>query len=186
MAELPARAWSVKRLAEAWDCPVSEIDGHIDAGRLAAFSLGPKTWRITPIEAERAARVRAEGLHPDAWPVVAMPRTPDMCAPKPAREIKPPLVYFVNCGAYTKIGFTSQDLEFRVKAMMTANPLDFVIWAVIPGSLETEHELHAKFRDYHHRGEWFQFDAAGRLDVIRAVKSRRGRILQRGVARGAN
>jgi len=53
MTELPARAWSVKRLAEAWDCSPRHIYDLIDEKKLKAFALGPRTLRITDEEKRR-------------------------------------------------------------------------------------------------------------------------------------
>ena len=50
MNERPTKAWSVKRLAEAWDCSPRHIYDLIDDGRLKAFSIGSRTMRITDEE----------------------------------------------------------------------------------------------------------------------------------------
>ena len=46
-------AWSVRRLAEAWDCTPSAIYDMVKAGRLATFTIGLRGIRITDEEKRR-------------------------------------------------------------------------------------------------------------------------------------
>ncbi len=48
-----AKAWSVKRLAEEWDCSTRHIYDMIDTGRLKSFALGERSLRITDEEKRR-------------------------------------------------------------------------------------------------------------------------------------
>jgi len=51
------RAYSVRRLADEWDCPPKTIYNMIDRGELAAFMLGEKRgWRVPANEVDRWER----------------------------------------------------------------------------------------------------------------------------------
>lgn len=52
MMEMP-QAWSVKRLASAWDCSPRHIYDLIDEGKLRAFAIGSRSLRITDEEKRR-------------------------------------------------------------------------------------------------------------------------------------
>lgn len=56
----PPRAYSVRRLAEEWDCPHKTIYNMIKRGELRYFLLGEKSgYRIPVEEVERCERERS-------------------------------------------------------------------------------------------------------------------------------
>ena len=55
---MTSQVWSVKKLAERWDCSPRHVYNLIDAGKLRAFSIGERSLRITDEE-----RARWEGTH---------------------------------------------------------------------------------------------------------------------------
>lgn len=64
-------------------------------------------------------------------------------------------VYFVRCGSFIKIGFSTNALK-RFAELKNGIPLDVSLAAYFPGSLHYESWLHRRFLAFHHRGEWFR------------------------------
>lgn len=168
------KAWSVKRLAAAWDVEPTEIDALIDAGKLRTFALGPKTWRMTDEEVQRVAALINGG---QPLPVVCDGR---QRIPMRRTSIPKAGVYFIDCGPYTKIGYTSQEFAHRIDGIKTGNPFELILWAACPGDLSLEKQFHKEFSEFRHRNEWFHFDANGRQRLKRRIASKGGRIIVRG------
>jgi len=167
-------AWSPKKFAASCGIDANEIERLIDAGQIRAFSLGPRTWRIVPEEADRVRPLLGSDV---PLPIVSCGRNriPQRPSKIPDREI----VYFVDCGAFTKIGFTLGQFSSRLAGMLTDNPFDIELWAVISGGRTLEAQLHEEFAAYKHRLEWFRFDRNARLAVIKRVQALGGRIVKR-------
>lgn len=53
-----------------------------------------------------------------------------------------------------KIGW-SEDPESRLRTLQTANEVELILEAVLPGSESTERSLQDRWSDYHIRGEWY-------------------------------
>lgn len=87
-----------------------------------------------------------------------------------------PLLYFVDCGEFTKIGFTAKGAETRMAGIATGNPFDLHVWATVPGDQQLERAMHALFAPYKHRGEWFRFDRHARSQAFAKVKELGGKI----------
>ncbi len=66
------------------------------------------------------------------------------------------LVYFIQekGGGFIKIGYT-ENINARLSQMQTNSPHDLVILSIIEAGKEKEKQIHEKFRNHHHRGEWF-------------------------------
>jgi hypothetical protein len=64
-------------------------------------------------------------------------------------------VYFIESGAYIKIGFTRAPAS-RVKRMLTDCPVEPQLLHSEPGSFKIEKTLHRHFAHLHARGEWFR------------------------------
>lgn len=66
-------------------------------------------------------------------------------------------VYFVKAGRRgdVKIGF-SNDPKRRLASMQTSISKDLVLLGAIPGTMDDEADLHAKFAHLRTRGEWFK------------------------------
>lgn len=92
----------------------------------------------------------------------------------PKRDV--PIVYFLDCGPYTKIGYTAVHARARIRSIEGGNPFAMRLWVTIPGSMETEAELHRYFGKYRHRKEWFKFDDEARAEVLRLARQRRGKV----------
>jgi hypothetical protein len=67
--------------------------------------------------------------------------------------------YFIKCEGqpFVKIGF-AKSLENRLKGLQTASPFNLHVLATTRDF--TEDELHNRFAQYHHRGEWFRYEGA--------------------------
>lgn len=63
-------------------------------------------------------------------------------------------IYFLECGEFIKIGF-SRNLKGRLDALSCGNPYDVKLLVTIRGGKHIEIDLHERFADAHHRGEWF-------------------------------
>lgn len=64
-------------------------------------------------------------------------------------------VYFIECGDFIKIGFSSCTQE-RLANLQTSTPYDLNLIGAIAGDHEVEGNLHRMWWDHHHRGEWFR------------------------------
>ncbi|WIX75999.1 GIY-YIG nuclease family protein [Amycolatopsis carbonis] len=85
-------------------------------------------------------------------------------------------VYVVGAaGSQTvKIGF-STDVTKRLQSLRNASPEDLKVLWHAHAKLNTEFQLHQKFRKNRLRGEWFRFDDnQNPIDVVRAAALRLG------------
>lgn len=91
------------------------------------------------------------------------------------------LVYFVACGSYVKIGYTSTSIEKRLVSLRSnriiipddldrGDPLE--VLRLIPGCImRDEHRIHVLFERHHAIGEWYHLTPAflvqlQRLDFV--------------------
>jgi hypothetical protein len=79
----------------------------------------------------------------------------------------PGYVYFVAGGPFIKIGWSFL-IKTRVASLQTGNPYKLELLGAIPGSIDTERELHEMFKKYRAEGEWFE-DCQEIRDFIRTV-----------------
>lgn len=79
-------------------------------------------------------------------------------------------VYFIQCGPYTKIGFTRNPVRERLTSLMTANPFDMKVWAIVPTTSHfLEGDFHRWLAKYRHRCEWFLFGDDGTAEARRLI-----------------
>lgn len=72
-----------------------------------------------------------------------------------AKELSTKVYFLSDSNAATvKIGF-SKDVDSRIIALQTSNTNPLVLLGSIPGGRVTERVLHAKFRRFRIKGEWF-------------------------------
>jgi|13_taG_2_1085334.scaffolds.fasta_scaffold121632_2 hypothetical protein len=64
-------------------------------------------------------------------------------------------VYFITDGEYIKIG-KAKDPQERLNGLQTGNPKNLFIIATINGDEAVEYQMHHRFKQWHHRGEWFK------------------------------
>lgn len=74
-------------------------------------------------------------------------------------------VYFIAVGEYVKIGFTTTEMEIRMRAVDTHSPIAPRLLAAITGTHQTERQWHTRFARYRVRREWFRLEPC--LDVLR-------------------
>lgn len=86
------------------------------------------------------------------------------------------LVYFIECGDFIKIGYTSGRIHMRVGNMETANPYPLRVWALLRGNYRTERRFHADLRQFRHRKEWFQIPAAAKTALAERITAHGGEV----------
>jgi hypothetical protein len=69
-------------------------------------------------------------------------------------------VYFIRCDSFVKIGVATNVVN-RFQQIKTANPfpvapLGFIPEDTVIGADKLEFDLHCRFGQLHHRGEWFK------------------------------
>lgn len=80
------------------------------------------------------------------------------------------IVYFIDCGTYTKIGFTAGLVEQRMAGIMNGNPFDLSLWALVRGTISTERKFQRRYSQYCHRLEWFTLPTHARNNIKAIVK----------------
>jgi hypothetical protein len=94
-----------------------------------------------------------------------------------AANIRSGCVYFVECGRFTKIGYSADgNLMGRLSALQTANPEPLKIWATMPGDLVTERDMHAMFAHFRRSGEWFELTEDAKWRAAEIIAARNGKI----------
>lgn len=70
---------------------------------------------------------------------------------------EPGLVYFIRVGEqpFVKIGYTDR-LHHRLAVLQTGHWEAVWLALVMPGDRALERELHARFNNWRHMGEWFK------------------------------
>jgi hypothetical protein len=81
------------------------------------------------------------------------------------------LIYFVksNKNQEIKIGFTSGQVEERIRTLQTSHPYQIELLATISGDMKFERSLHERFKEYRLQGEWF-FPHPELIDYINKIK----------------
>lgn len=82
---------------------------------------------------------------------------------RPSRRAQD-VVYFIDCGPYTKIG-TTCEIRGRIKGIETHNPFPLSLWGLIPGDTKLESQLHRDLADCRRHKEWFALDPATKQDI---------------------
>lgn len=78
------------------------------------------------------------------------------------------VIYFIKTGRYVKIG-CSDDPAGRLKQLQTSSPTRLKLVATMPGSFQTECELHKVFDRFRVKGEWFRYDGQLKWCIV-AIK----------------
>jgi hypothetical protein len=85
------------------------------------------------------------------------------------------LVYFIDCGRYTKVG-TTFDIRNRMSGIETHNPFEISLWGLIRGNRPLESQLHVELGAYRKRNEWFELDAEARTAIRSWLKKNGGEV----------
>ncbi|MCC6775605.1 MAG: GIY-YIG nuclease family protein [Hyphomicrobiales bacterium] len=88
-----------------------------------------------------------------------------------ARAKRTPLVYFMTCQEFVKLGWTTDPYQ-RLMGSQVGNPHLIELPAMMRGGEREERILHREFKQYHHRAEWFrnEGDLKDLLDAIRGME----------------
>lgn len=73
------------------------------------------------------------------------------------RNVRSGTIYFVRTGDFVKIGF-AKDLPRRMTALRIGCPHPLELILAIKGHIGVESEMHIRFEQYWHRGEWFRYE----------------------------
>lgn len=65
-------------------------------------------------------------------------------------------VYFFGLRDFLKVGFTTRDVNDRIRDLSTGTPEPITLIAAIEGTHETERAWQRRFKPWHHEREWFQ------------------------------
>jgi hypothetical protein len=66
-----------------------------------------------------------------------------------------PVIYFVRCEGFVKIGFTANAHE-RMGTLRTASPFPLVLLGWLPGNADLEAAIQRRLAIHRERGEWFR------------------------------
>lgn len=86
------------------------------------------------------------------------------------------VVYFLDCGEFTKIGHTAGWIEDRLKGIETHNPFELVLWGLVAGDVKFERMWHADLDEYRYRNEWFRLTADVREQIKVAIRRHGGEL----------
>ena len=90
------------------------------------------------------------------------------------------VVYFVDCGSFTKIGHTAQRIIDRMNGIKTHNPFPLALWGLIAGPVSLEREIHEVLASHRRRNEWFEFDEPTKGDIRRWIAENGGNVFPAG------
>ena len=68
---------------------------------------------------------------------------------------RPSFIYFVCSGEFVKIGW-SENWRARLANMQTSNPEPIKVLLILARPKSFETEMHERFAEHAHRGEWFR------------------------------
>jgi len=84
------------------------------------------------------------------------------------------IVYFIECGKFIKIGFTSRSVEERLREHATGNPTPMhIIGSIQVAEDEDDRVMHRRFAKFHAHGEWFHNVEALRFAIRRTINGQR-------------
>lgn len=153
-----ARGW----MGRHWKC--RRGDRHVNADSEPCQRWRPREPDVEPdFEAMREAADAIGRMLGELPPMLTTP-TP---RPRPPglRGHTGGVVYFIDCGAMTKIGHTGGWIEDRMKGIATDNPFDLKLWGLVKGSQRFEREWHAAMAHFRYRNEWFTLSHMARESI---------------------
>ena len=86
------------------------------------------------------------------------------------------VVYFVDCGEYTKIGHTTNPVKQRMRSLAANNPYTLSLWGLLFGSIKLERWFHREFKQWNHRYEWFKLTSHARTKAHKIIIQNEGAI----------
>ena len=131
--------------------PLGYTDQELETIRGIIDSKNFKNWK------ERAAAITARGIKVPGrtWCYSVLPKLTNhlgVVVPLPPQRKRASLVYFIKDGDKVKIGHSIKP-TVRMKSLQTHSKLELLL--TVPGGRPREKRLHAKFRAFRGKGEWF-------------------------------
>ena len=156
MTERPYRP---SDLAEQWGCNKGAVFGLIRQGRLPAFAVGSRLWRvpahavdgITSLEQARERYPCPKRLPERAEDIAQLMRRTIN-----ATDMDGGFVYFMRCREIVKVGY-SIDPGRRLLELQALIPFDVELMGYLPASAKAERALHQALSSIRHGRlrEWF-------------------------------
>lgn len=84
------------------------------------------------------------------------------------------VVYVIDCGPYTKIGYTGGPVSDRMDGLRGANPYPLQLVALMPGKRSLERRLHKDFSRWRHQYEWFKFSPSSKARLLDRAQQQGG------------
>lgn len=126
-----------------------------------------KAGRPLPDLTEDVARRCAEALRIPNVASTAEPQAPRVRRDVPSglRGYHGGVVYFIDCGEFTKIGYTREYIAKRMEGIATHNPFPLRLWALVKGSISFERAVHQTYAEQRHANEWFRFSGGAKAKL---------------------
>lgn len=145
--------------ASGWRC--SKYGASVTASTEACVDWTQREgWKPEP---PMYSRLRERDIRQEILERDAAPKLPQ---PKPC-----PVVYFIRCGEFIKIGYSSK-LRERVSNIATSTPHKVELLGAISGGQKMERDMHKRFARCRHSREWFKPDAAMEVEIVNLCRKR--------------
>lgn len=150
--------------AQGWRC--SKIQEAIEPGHEACEKWTPReSWKPDPpMFCLRTDKPSHDFGVPRYYEPVLPP------SKEPAFEVS--YVYFIRCGEFVKIGFSSTP-NSRRSSIATSSPFAVEIIGLMRGDTQTEKNLHKRFKHLREKLEWFRLTDEVRMEIKRLCGSER-------------
>jgi hypothetical protein len=157
------------RYLERWVKKLESENLKINGERIDAQKLIAR-WKRLPLSSRRldyaAMELRCEDLELKNRTLEAeVDKLRARLADRPRRLAEKPgpkgprgegTVYFFGLRDFLKVGFTTRDVNDRIRDLSTGTPEPITLIAAIEGTHETERAWQRRFKPWHHEREWFQ------------------------------
>jgi hypothetical protein len=167
----PSRWSDPARRQIIWDewhssAHATNTDAANEASRRMGLPIGHYVmWKVVKeMREERGLKgLGASGRRPSsaAAALAAVVGKPDPNRPLPKARVRCGVVYFVRNGVRdrVKIGF-SQGHKQRLSSLQNASPDALTLIGTLPGNVKLERKMHAQFKAYREKGEWFRIEGS--------------------------
>ncbi len=165
----PSRWSDPARRQIIWDewhssAHATNTDAANEASRRMGLPIGHYVmWKVVKeMREERGLKgLGASGRRPGsaAAALAAVVGKPDPNRPLPKARVRRGVVYFVKNGVRdrVKIGFSAGHKQ-RLSSLQNASPDALTLIGTLPGNVKLERKMHAKFKAYREKGEWFRIE----------------------------
>lgn len=165
----PSRWADPERRQIIWDewhssAHATNTDAANEASRRMGLPIGHYVmWKVVKEmrEAQGLKGLGASGRRPGsaAAALAAVVGKPDPNRPLPKARVRRGVVYFVKNGVRDriKIGFSAGHKQ-RLSSLQNASPDALTLIGTLPGNVKLERKMHAQFKAYREKGEWFRIE----------------------------